>query len=118
MNCLLDSTANFGSWITGNGGNICENDLILTASTVETGGSWQWYLDGVALPGETSSTIDVSNYGTGNFSAIYTNSDGCPQANATFFEVLYPDADFTLVPDICTGLVALNDNSTITMVVQ
>ncbi len=110
----LDSTVNFGAWIEGNGGNLCENDLILTASTIETGGTWQWYQDGVALPGETMSTLDISTYGPGNFSAVYSNSDGCVVANGTWHQVLYPQANFSAYLDPCSGVLSLSDESTIT----
>ena len=110
---VLDSTINFGAWVINNGGNICENELELEANTTSTGGSWQWYLDGVALIGETDSLLDVSPYGTGNFTAVYTNADGCVDANSTTFEVVYPVADFSYLIDTCSAGASFTDLSTI-----
>jgi len=111
---ILDSTFNFGAWVTANDGNICENELILTASTIETGGTWQWYLEGIALVGETNSTLDVLNYGTGNFTAVYTTPNGCIKASASTFQPVYPVADFSVTTDICSGTANFFDQSTIT----
>jgi gliding motility-associated-like protein len=58
-------------------GSWCDGDLMLEASTDTTGGAWQWYLDGVAIIGETDATIDVMLYGLGEYTAVYTVGDNC-----------------------------------------
>lgn len=60
-------------------GNWCTNDLILFTSSDSLGGTWQWYKDGIALVGETSSVLDVMLYGIGNYSVVYHLGSICQQ---------------------------------------
>ncbi len=48
--------------------------LLLTASTI-TGVSYQWYLDGVQIPGASNSTYSAA--GAGMYSVIVTDANGC-----------------------------------------
>lgn len=69
-------------------GQYCTENLVLNAAADSAGGSWQWYFD-VELPGETSSSLNVSanelplgeyrvNYTLGNTCAVaYANPDSC-----------------------------------------
>ncbi|MCF8239395.1 MAG: gliding motility-associated C-terminal domain-containing protein [Saprospiraceae bacterium] len=60
-------------------GEPCEGNLSLIAWVNHTGGTWQWYLDGVALPGETSDALSISsqNYPGGTFTVRYSFNGGC-----------------------------------------
>ena len=71
---ILDNTDNFENTII-DGGLYC--DQTLYASTSATGGTWQWYLDGVALVGETVDSVQTLNYGYGHYTAIYTTNQDC-----------------------------------------
>lgn len=51
-------------------GFICNSDLTLQASSSASGGTWQWYFDGVALSGETSSALSINS--NGNQAGLYT----------------------------------------------
>lgn len=51
-------------------GAFCDNTLTLQASSSQIGGTWQWYFDGIALVGEISNILTISN-GT-NQSGIYS----------------------------------------------
>ncbi len=76
----LDSTGNFTNAIE-ESGNWCLNNLELTVSTNATNGTWQWYLDGVALIGETTDILNVMNYGSGEYAAVYFTPDDCIRIN-------------------------------------
>ncbi len=60
-------------------GHACSGDLRLIAEIDASGGEWQWFLDGVELPGETGSTLDISGggYGSGTYSVRYVWDDYC-----------------------------------------
>lgn len=64
-------------------GTWCDGDLMLEASTDTTGGDWQWFLDGVAIVGETDATIDVMLHGLGDYTAVYTVGDNCLRSDHT-----------------------------------
>ena len=83
-------------------GSLCEDNLTLTATTDTTGGSWQWYKDGIALLGETGTTIDADFYGLGEYSAVYTVGDNCQRSDHTVSDPagITADFDFSL---ICLG---------------
>jgi len=77
-----------------------------------TGGTpaytYQWYNNGVLMPGETNPTL--GNAGMGNYNVIITDVNGCiAAASATSFTVngsIAVNAGFT--PDIYTGQAPLN----------
>ncbi len=60
-------------------GNLCDENAVLTASIEADGGTWQWYLDDVALLGETSATLSLSaqDYPAGNYTAVYFLDGNC-----------------------------------------
>jgi gliding motility-associated-like protein len=60
-------------------GSICTNNLTLTAFANLTGGTWQWYKDGVALIGQITQTLNVSSgsFGPGNFTVRYFLGASC-----------------------------------------
>lgn len=114
-NLVLNNSNYFsGISITPSGG-LCSNDAMLTASVDTTGGSWQWYDEGVALVGETDSILDVSSNGsgTGNYTAVYTIGSECVGGAYTFTSPNSPIPDFTFNQN-CVGTVnAFFNTSTI-----
>jgi len=94
-------------------GNWCTNNLKLYAQPNTTGGTWQWYKNGVALVGEINDTLNIMPFGDGDYTYLYTNNLGCEQA----------DFNFT-APNLTSSFSALNqcfgtpisfiNNSTIT----
>ncbi|RYZ51705.1 MAG: hypothetical protein EOP49_11120, partial [Sphingobacteriales bacterium] len=62
-NLRLNEASVFGVNIAQTG-NFCENNLILTANLTTTFGpdaTYQWYLDGIAISGATSPTLNVNS---------------------------------------------------------
>ena len=51
----------------------------LQAATDTTGGTWQWYLDGVAIVGQTDSLLNLEGLSleSGTYSAVYTLGTEC-----------------------------------------
>ncbi|MCG8577413.1 MAG: PKD domain-containing protein, partial [Flavobacteriales bacterium] len=96
---LLDSLSFAGGAIT-ESGSWCEGDLMLSADIDTIGGSWQWYLEGVALVGETSSTLDVMPTGAGTYTASYFIGDECDASSYVVTIAPDPVASFT-VDDVC-----------------
>ncbi|WP_157454305.1 PKD domain-containing protein, partial [Crocinitomix catalasitica] len=83
-------------------GDWCDGNLLLTAIIDTLGGDWQWYKDGIALVGETSSTVSASDYGLGIYTAQYTIGERCLRLVETihFPDVL--DANFSF-ENVCLG---------------
>lgn len=66
-------------------GQYCNDDLILESSIDTSGGSWQWYFEGIALVGETSDSLNISanGYSVGTYSSVYTIGGNCQTAEYT-----------------------------------
>lgn len=93
-------------------GNLCNDNALLTASIASEGGSWQWYLNGIALLGETAESLALSagNYPAGTYTAVYFLNGDCTSASV---EVNDP-SDFTAtnLVQICeNGIFALPDGT-------
>jgi len=81
-------------------GNLCAGDVLAMAQPPAGATNFQWYLDGVALPGQNSATLDVSagNLGPGLYTMASTFSGEClmgsafvaPAAAPTPFPALTP----------------------------
>lgn len=56
--------------------NVCAGDSVLMESTPSTGTTWQWYKDGISIPGATNSTCYA--YDAGNFTV---KTGGCASAS-------------------------------------
>ncbi len=58
-------------------GSFCSNDLVLSTVNNPTS-TYQWYLAGIALIGETSNTLSIStnNYPPGNYTLVENFSNG------------------------------------------
>ncbi|PZE15779.1 hypothetical protein DNU06_16530, partial [Putridiphycobacter roseus] len=84
-------------------GSFCTNDYLLTASIDTTGGTWQWFQDSIALIGETNSTIDITPYNLGNYTAVYNLGGNCQGANYEAIPSVYPFAFINSGGNGCLG---------------
>lgn len=96
---LSDTEAQYG--IQSNG-TWCDGDLELTAETSLTGGSWQWYKDGVALLGETEPTLAPHDYGEGEFNVVYFLDGSCVKLSHDIITTGL-NADLDIVEPLCFG---------------
>lgn len=55
----ISTSGTIGAWITGEG-NWCNGDLVVTAHPDSTIIGYQWYLNGVAIPGALDSILAIS----------------------------------------------------------
>ncbi len=85
-NLILNTTASFVPLSLHTTGLVCNNDVVLHSGSDTVGGTWQWYKNGIALVGQTDSTLSISagNLGTGLFSAVYTLGGDCEIVNDSF----------------------------------
>jgi len=76
---LLNDSSAFSNLHIVKTGNYCTNNLLLSSQIDTTGGIWQWYLNGIALIGETDSVLDVSgnSYGVGLYTVSYSIQGAC-----------------------------------------
>ena len=104
-NLVVNTSASFSPISITAAGTLCGNNLILTASTSNTGGTYQWYDEGVAIAGQTGSTLNVSTAGSadGVYQVVYNLSGG--GCVSTSFTVPPSNAPVTDVNDgtICPG---------------
>src|SRR5690606_34020082 len=54
---------------------VCSDTPLRLQATNAIGVTYQWYLDGTSLPGETNTYIDPDQ--SGSYTVSITNSDGC-----------------------------------------
>ncbi len=101
-NLILNESSAFDAQI-GLTGDLCTNNLQLSASSVGTG-TYQWYYEGVAIAGQTAQSLDVSaNSGlAGNYQVTYSEGGGC-----VVQDTLVVDNSFTMSASndvsICEG---------------
>lgn len=100
---LVSSSALTNMTIT-ESGDACAGTLNLDATIDTTGGTWQWYLDGVALVGQTSSNLDLSGngLGAGTYQAVYTKGTKCDMTSYTVVTPGMPTAGFS-ASSVCDG---------------
>ena len=82
-NLILNTTTSFTPVSITQTGNLCSNDLVLTASASGSG-TYQWYYGGVAIVGQTGTTLDVSaqGYGAGTYQVMFSDINGCAVAES------------------------------------
>jgi len=101
-NLILASNSFFNSLSVSQQGSFCANDLNLEATADSVGGDWQWYFEGVALVGETNSTLDISGLGLGDgeYNVMYTIGADCDIQNHMVDppQIPVPGFEFT---DVC-----------------
>lgn len=90
-------------------GDACSGPITLNASTTNTGGTYQWYIDGVAITtpsgsGPTANTYTINSLPSTpqNYSVKYENGSGCAVSNPI---VVVKDSItwFNDVRSVCTG---------------
>ena len=77
-------------------GGLCTNDLLFDLTPLNITSSIQWYLDGVALVGETGQTLNGTSYGPGLYSVVYTVNGTCQRNNFNVPVPQYPQSNFTV----------------------
>lgn len=111
-NLILNTSSSFSPITVTPSGGICTNDAIATANAGTAGGTWQWYFNGVAIVGQTASTLNVSavGLGPGDYTAMYTLAGECDVATTTFTggagnATITPAGPFctTTAPQVLTG---------------
>ncbi len=77
-NLILNTTSSFSGVAINMQGDVCTNDLTLVANTAQPG-TFQWYSGGVAIVGQTNSTLGVSalNLPTGMYQVLYDDGTSC-----------------------------------------
>lgn len=103
-NLILNQSSSFGLPIDQSGG-FCTNDLVLTV-TVPGAGTVQWYYQGVAIVGQTGTTLNVAanGYSAGDYQAVYTNTSGdCAMADITVDPAVNPVITLSNDTTICGG---------------
>jgi len=96
-------------------GSICAEDAVAVASPPDGATNFQWYHNGVAIPGQTSPTLDVSSVGTGG--GLYTMSSTfqgqCLMGAAAVIQPEEPRPTLTIGPVTgCAPLMVLFDDVT------
>ncbi len=86
-------------------GNWCTNDLMIDATTVLGPGSFQWYLNNIALVGETGPTLNAMTYGLGDYSLIHVDTNNyCTRSDFLLEAPVYPVSDFNQVGLGCVSV--------------
>lgn len=82
-NMLVNTTASFTTALNQTG-TWCSNNVQITGTNV-AGATYQWYLNGVAIVGQTGLTINVSALGlpAGDYSLVTTQGGTCSVASST-----------------------------------
>ncbi|PHX82164.1 MAG: hypothetical protein CK539_06000, partial [Flavobacteriales bacterium] len=110
-NLQLNTSTSFNT--VSQSGTQCANNIVLTSSIVPTA-TYQWYLNGVALVGQTNSTLNISTNGfpPGNYTVVVTTSAGCSEASSVVLPSASLVATFTNTT-VCVGAsTTFIDNST------
>lgn len=81
-------------------GNLCQDNVIATAQPPAGATNYQWYLDGVALPGENATTINVSGggYGAGLYTMAMDFNGQCLMGSAPVAPMAVPVPRPSLLP--------------------
>ncbi len=82
-------------------GSLCAGDAGVNALPPAGASGYQWYLDGVALPGQTGTMLDVSagNYGPGMYSLASTFNGECLMGASPVSPAMAPIPLMALAPD-------------------
>ncbi len=112
-NIILTPTSQFMDIEINQTGGYCLNNLVLNAVSTLPGGTWQWYKNGIALSGETSSALNVSSnaYGTGKYTARYILNGSCFTDD---YSVVLPNGistNFSTATSCMENIVAFTDLS-------
>lgn len=97
-NLLLNKLDFFDPIVINRTGDFCNENVVLTIENMLPGYVYQWYLDGVAIPGANGATLPVTNYIPG---AVYTasgQSDLYCISAAIALDTLVPDPPVVVTP--------------------
>jgi len=86
-------------------GTNCNNNKVLVAQT-KVSENFQWYREGVALLGETSSQINLSGngYAGGRYTVTFIDFTGKCNSNDFYFDDTYElNADFSITTGKCSN---------------
>lgn len=83
-NFVMNTSALFNSSITVTG-SLCAQDLLLHTEPDTTGGSYQWFAEGIALLGQTDMNLDLSGIGlgAGTYQVQFDLDTACSLASIT-----------------------------------
>jgi len=115
-NLILQQSALFnGSGNLTQNGSWCNNNLDI-AGINTPGNTYQWYLDGVAIIGETSSTIQLSanNYLAGEYTLRIDDGTSCIVETLIIDPEVIPVASFSSTPSCINSPSSFNNTSNIT----
>jgi trimeric autotransporter adhesin len=79
-NLRLNTTSAFNEVFMEESGDICMGTANLTAYGGPAGGSWQWYKNGIALIGQTSSSLSLAVFGAGEYTVRKMIGNTCYSA--------------------------------------
>jgi len=98
----LAQTTDFGIPLDNIEGNICNDNLVLSIEELPDQ-SYQWYKDGVAIMGETSSSLTLTSLpeNEGSYLVVINVPDGCISTRA--YNVRIPPYYSNFAIDICEG---------------
>jgi hypothetical protein len=99
---VIAETSEFGIPISDISGNICQDNLTLTSSDKMVG-NYQWYMDGVAIVGETNQSITISNGPDveGEYNVILMTDEGCFTGDS--YTLVVPSYSSMQEASICDG---------------
>ncbi len=94
-NLIVNTSSSFGSVSVASSGSLCANSLVITATVSSTGGTYQWYQDGVAIVGQTNATLNVSalSLGGGDFQVVYIEGTDCATDEINIPDATVPTVD-------------------------
>lgn len=83
-------------------GNICEDNLVLTSSDA-MGGTYQWYQEGIAIPGETNQSLNLNSNDNveGIYEVVVTTDTGCFDGEE--YSLIIPSYNSTVNETFCMG---------------
>ena len=79
-NLRLNTSSSFNEVFISESGDICMGTATLNAYGGPLGGSWQWYKNGIALTGQTSSSLALTAYGAGEYTVRKMIGNTCYSA--------------------------------------
>lgn len=98
-NLILDEQAVFNNQITDNGESPCSNTFTLQVPSADSL-NYQWYRNGIALPGEVRPQLQV-NTGEGSYQVRISGDGGCKVTNGYQYRI--PEVFTTARQILCEG---------------
>lgn len=96
-NLVLDEQENF-DWVISSDGHPCNDSYRLKVNEIN-GYTYQWYREGVALPGEVSSRISPDMEGV--YQVVVENAEGCRTSGNFNFVIPVIEAESEII--LCAG---------------